>query len=383
MILTVVLPFLALLSSGLVAWQWRVARRFPLHTRPARRPFAPGVTLLKPLKGCDTETEACLRSWFEQDYAGPVQLLFGVASAADPVCALVRRLMTDHPGREARLEVCPPTAAPNAKVSTLTQLEALARHPFVVVSDADVWAPPDLLTHLLPLLEPADAGLACCFYRLRGGRGPGPRLEAQAANCDFWSSVLQAASLKPLDFALGAVMALPRTRLEALGGFAALADYLADDYQLGHRVFRGGGRIALCPVVVECRGGAAGFGEAWRHQLRWARTIRVCQPLPYFFSILANNLLWAGLWLAVRPGLASAAGAVAALGLRLAMARDCERRLAAPDPPRDWWLAPLKDVLHTALWALAFAGSRVTWRGRVFRVQPGGKLTPLDPPEAA
>ena len=47
--------------------------------------------------------------------------------------------------------------------------------------------------------------------------------EAVAINADFWSQVLQAQSLKPLDFALGAVMALRRKQLEEIGGFAALA----------------------------------------------------------------------------------------------------------------------------------------------------------------
>jgi ceramide glucosyltransferase len=377
MILTLVLGLLALLSSGLVVWQWRLAMRFPLHARTESPGFAPGVSLLKPLKGCDAETEACLRSWFEQDYGGPLQLLFGVASANDPVCDLVRRLIQAHPGRDARLEILPEPAGPNAKISTLARLQPLARHPFLVVSDADVWAPRDLLVHLMPLLEPEGAGLACCFYRLRGGDGLGPRIESHAANCDFWSSVLQAASLKPLDFALGAVMALPRARLEQLGGFVAMEEYLADDYQLGKRVFGNGGRILLCPIVVECRAAPASFGETWRHQLRWARTIRVCQPLPYFFSILGNNLLWSGALLAARPGWAAALVLGTALVLRFGMARACEARLVSPDAPRDWWLAPLKDALQVAVWVLAFAGNRITWRGRSLRVRPGGKLAPI------
>jgi ceramide glucosyltransferase len=377
MTLTVVLVLLALLSSGLVVWQWVVAMRFPLHQRLGSSSLAPGVTLLKPLKGCDAETETCLRSWFEQDYAGPVQLLFGVAATEDPVCEVVRRLIAEHPGCDAWLEVCPTPIGPNAKVSTLARLQFLTRHPLLVVSDADVWAPKDLLANLLPLLQADEAGLACCFYRLRGRAGAGPRIESQAANCDFWSSVLQAASLKPIDFALGAVMALPRTQLDNMGGFKALADYLADDYQLGHRVFQNRGRIALCPVVVECRNGPSTLSEVWRHQLRWSRTIRVCQPLPYFFSILANNLLWAGALLAARPCRASAVMALAALTLRLAMARSCETRLVRPDPPRDWWLAPVKDLLQVPIWALAFMGNRITWRGRAFRVRSGGKLVSL------
>ena len=123
------------------------------------------------------------------------------------------------------------------------------------------------------------------------------RCEAIAINADFWSQVLQAASLKPLDFALGAVMLTRRKLLAEIGGFTVLANCLADDYQLGHRIAQNGHRIALCPVVVECWHPPMNWYGVWKHQLRWARTIRVCQPVPYFFSILSNATLWPLLWL--------------------------------------------------------------------------------------
>src|SRR6185369_5879846 len=118
-----------------------------------------------------------------------------------------------------------------------------------------------------------------------------------AINADFWSQVLQSRSLKPIDFALGAVMALRRQALNKIGGFAALSDCLADDYQLGHRIARCGYDIGLCPVVVECWSEPMGWKAVWKHQTRWARTIRVCQPVPYFFSMLSNPTLWPLLWL--------------------------------------------------------------------------------------
>ena len=74
-------------------WQWLAARRFPLHRRIADPSFAPAVTLLKPLKGCDETTAASLQSWFNQNYAGPTQILFGVADVNDPVCEIVRELI--------------------------------------------------------------------------------------------------------------------------------------------------------------------------------------------------------------------------------------------------------------------------------------------------
>src|SRR5207249_3973973 len=171
------------------------------------------------------------------------------------------------------------------------------RDRVIIISDSDVHVPPDLLANVVAPLCDEGVGLVSCFYRLAYPATLAMQFEAIAINADFWSQVLQAQNLKPLDFALGAVMATTRRRLESIGGFEALKDFLADDYQLGNLIARKGGRIVLCPVVVECRESPKSWREVWRHQLRWARTIRICQPVPYFFSILGNATLWPLLWL--------------------------------------------------------------------------------------
>ena len=185
MVLNAILGSLALLSLALTLWQWLVARRFPLHQRlfapapsrglPSSTPqaTAAAVTLLKPLKGCDAATEACLRSWFAQDYSGGVQILLGVASAEDPVCATVKRLLHEFPATDAQLVVCGPLLGANAKVAKLAQLERLARHDLLIISDADVRAPPDLLTNMVAPLHEPEVGLVNCFYRLANPVHPG------------------------------------------------------------------------------------------------------------------------------------------------------------------------------------------------------------------
>ena len=416
-----ILGALAGLSFILMLWQWLAARRFPLHQRTARNSFAPSVTLLKPLKGCDEYTESCLRSWFAQEYAGEVQILFAVASADDPVCAVIKKLLAEFPQRHAQLVVCPQRLGANAKVSKLVQLEPHIKHEIIVISDADVRVPADLLANLLPPLTPSlsppaatarhrgesdgervsgkagerNVGLVNCFYRLANPTTPAMRWEAIAINADFWSQVLQSKNLKPLDFALGAVMATRRQNLAEIGGFRALVDCLADDYQLGHRIAQRGHRIELCPVVVECWSAPMSWGEVWRHQLRWARTIRVCQPLPYFFSILSNATLWPLLWVlasdlrfAIETHQLSEtmwAGTiriprtlivvVALLSWRLFTAFDLQRRLTGSLPHiSNLWLVPMKDLLQVTIWLGAFLGNHIEWRGERYRLRPDGTL---------
>ncbi|HXR05289.1 MAG TPA: glycosyltransferase [Verrucomicrobiae bacterium] len=413
-----ILAVLALLSLALLLWQWFAARRFPLHQRITDFSFSPAITLLKPLKGCDATTAESLRSWFRQNYTGRTQILFGVADATDPVCKIVRELIAENPEHnsssvaalrrvDAQLIVCDRLTGANAKVAKLVQLEKLAKHDLILVSDADVRVPPDFLANVVAPLSPSDGerdgargkvGLVSCFYRLANPTTTAMQWEAVAINADFWSQVLQAASLKPLDFALGAVMLTPRKLLAEIGGFDALADCLADDYQLGHWIAGKGHRIALCPAVVECWDAPMNWSEVWKHQLRWARTIRVCQPLPYFFSILSNATFWPLLWLATElPGLSmktaqttdygyfqtsgfaiglpcGIAIAVVILLMRIILAQNLQRRLTGFANANFFWMVPVKDLLQVAIWFGAFAGRTVEWRGRRMKLRRDGTL---------
>jgi len=380
-LLNVILGALAALSFVLALWQWLAARRFPLHRPIAVPGFAPAISILKPLKGGDLTTRKSLQSWLQQTYAGPVEILFGVADSADPVCEIVRALLAENPVVNARLIVCVKLVGANAKVAKLVQLEQLAQYNLILVSDADVRVPVDFLANFVAPLRDPKVALVNCFYRLANPTTTAMRWEALAVNADFWSQVLQSATLKPLDFALGAAILLRRKALEQIGSFAALADCLADDYQVGNRIAKQGHSIALCPIVVECWDAPANWTEVWKHQLRWARTIRVCQPLPYFFSILSNASLWPGLWLAVAVAATSPLGAPLAasvfLLVRIGLVQSLQRRftpdrkLVAPA-----WLVPVKDVLSAGIWLGAFAGNTIEWRGRKLKLRRDGTLIP-------
>jgi ceramide glucosyltransferase len=377
---SVSLAILALVSVALVFWQWWAAIRHPVDQRKKVMPGLTPASILKPLKGCDAETEACLVSWLNLTSAGSIQFLFGVPEADDPACALVERLIKRFPDRDAALVLTGERLGTNGKVSSLAQLARLARHDLFIVSDADVRVPPDLLGQLIGEIGAAKDLIACCLYRLANPSTPAMQWEAVSINSDFWSQVLQARAFGPLDFALGATMALSREALSSVGGFESLTDQLADDFQLGHRLVRQGGAVCLSTVVVECWEAPRGWRQVWRHQLRWARTIRVCRPLPYFFSVLANGTFWPLLWLVVcGPWVGGPTWGLLLCGLamlgRASAAWDQQRRLGvglrAP-----WWMPWFKDMAQVVLWAAAFLGNTVEWRGERYRVARDGRLSP-------
>jgi ceramide glucosyltransferase len=431
MLLHLVLAAFAVVSLALTLWQWWAARRFPLHARLPAAASVPSVSVLKPLKGVTPESARCLESWLRQRYPGELEILFGVATLEDPIGPVVRRLLQANPHCEAQLVLCPESLGPSGKVSCLCQLLCRAKHSVIVLSDDDVWVPPDYLEHFVTPLQDDDVGLVCSLYRLANPATPAMRWEAVAINADFWPQVLMAQSLRPLDFALGAVMGLRRQTLAAVGGLEELVQYLADDFELGQRVVRHGKRIALATVVADCLERPMGWQEVWRHQVRWARTIRVCRPVPYFLSLVANATLWpllllgSTLWSWTRPpanpptswkaGLLMCFALVAVcIATRLLSARDLMHRIApaleppaaeqqtgaaedlhatsatkapCPDPPDGSrqrplrprycsaaWFAPVKDVLNVGVWAAAFLSNRLEWRGAVYRVDRRGRL---------
>lgn len=400
MALNTVLGALAVLSLVLLLWQWFVAVRFPLHRRLADGSFSPAVTLLKPLKGCDPTTESSLRTWCAQNYAGTMQILFGVAAADDPVCHIVHRLISEFPAKDAQLIVCGHLIGANAKVSKLVELEKLAKHEILIISDADVRVPSDFIANLVAPFSSsrqgagAEAGLINCFYRLANPSTLAMQWEAVAINADFWSQVLQAQSLKPIDFALGAVMATRKKQLAEIGGFTALANCLADDYQLGNRITKKGYRLALSTVPVECWSESMNWSAVWKHQLRWARTIRVCQSAPYFFSILSNPTLWPLLWFALKPSAVSLGFALTCFVLRITSARHLQHRLSQLPIPNHQshitdhasrisspsWMPLLKDLLQSIIWLLAFLGNHVEWRGQRMRLRRDGTLVRPETP---
>jgi ceramide glucosyltransferase len=379
MLLDSICGALAVLSFALALWQFFATRKFPLHQQMADPAFSPAVSIFKPLKDCDATTTDSLQSWFNQNYPGPVQILFGVARAEDPVCKIVESLIQKNPKADAQLVVCSEDLGANAKVSTLIQLEKLAKHELILVSDADVRVPVDFLANMVAPLRNSEIALVNCFYRLPNPVTKAMQWEAIAINADFWSQVLQSQTLKPLDYALGAAMLFRRKALEEIGGFKTLANCLADDYQLGNRIANNGGKIALCPVVVECWGPPMNWRDVWKHQLRWARTIRVCQPLPYFFSILSNATFWPSLWLVASlittKTFCAPLAAVTLLLVRMVLAQNLQRRFnQSQQQPAPFWLVPIKDLLQAALWAAAFSGNKIEWRGRKMRLRPDGNL---------
>ncbi len=332
--------------------------------------FRPPVSILKPVRGRDPRFYEAIRSHALQDYP-EFEILFGVSDPADPAIGDIERLKAEFPERAIRLVVIA-TAAPNRKVGVLAELAAQARHSVLLVNDSDILVEAGYLRQVVAPLADEGVGVVTCLYRAGAGSLSG-RWEALGIATDFAPSVLVAPLVGVREFGLGATLVFRAEDLKRIGGFEALADYLADDYQLARAITCLGKRAVLSKTVVETSLGGEGWSGVWKHQLRWARTIRVSRGGGYLGLPVTHAGLWvalaalAGMWpaAAALAGLRIAAGVAAGWGV-----------LRSPIVMWAWPLIPLWDLWAFAVWCAGLMGRTVEWRGLNLRLNRDGKIAP-------
>lgn len=339
-------------------------------------PPYPAVSILKPVKGLDKDSYDNFASFCRQEYAGKLQLVFAVASHDDPAIPVIRQLMDDFTAHDIRLIINPAQHGPNLKVSNLINAFPEAGYDIIIVSDSDISVPPDYLRSVTGHFSDRQIGLVTSLYRTSRVYGIVTALEATGFTAEMIPNVLVAGQLEGFTFALGASMAVRREALLAIGGFDELADYLADDYQLGNKIHLAGWRIALDPCFVESVIKRVNFSTVLSRQLRWARTMRVCRPGGYLASGITLPFPAVLLAMLLAPSPAIGAAAVALLyGVRLSVATFFSRSFVRDRLfPRWLWLLPLRDLLAFYTWALSFLGNRVEWRGRRYVLKSDGKI---------
>ncbi len=367
----VLLVFGAAFSAASLCSAWMVLRR----PAPLGGALAP-VTILKPLKGCDRGLYENLASFCDQDYPR-FQILLSVASPDDPALPVAERLKKNFPERDIRIVISDECIGHNPKISNVSNAYPLAEHDLLLMSDSDIRVPPDFLRRSVAAFTDPRVGLVTAFYRSAGAAGVWSILESFSVNFNFLPQTLLAKAFG-MRFAMGAAILVRRQLFDRIGGFAALADHLADDFALGEAVEAAGSRIAFSDVVVESiPPEASGLFEMFRHQVRWQRTVRLCHPAGYCGSLLLHGFSLASLALLFfgwNPRLA--AGAVLLLALKAAAGLAIQRLSGAmPRLLPVTWL-PLSEWLGFAAWLSGFGPSAVLWRGQRYRVLPDGRLVP-------
>ena len=339
---------------------------------------APAVSVLKPLYGDEPGLARNLRSFCEQAYPGPVEVLFGVASAADPAAAVARALIAEMPERDLRLVVDDRRWGTNGKVSNLVNLAERACHPVVVLADSDMRVAPDYLVRVVAALERPGVGAVTCLYRGLAISNVWSRLAVLWIDNHFLPSVAVGTALGLAKPCFGSTIALRRETLDRIGGFLAVKDRLADDYAIGEAVRALGLAVALPPGLVLGHTCATTSARGLlRQELRWARTIRSLDPIGFGGSLVTHPIPLATL-AALASGFSAPAMAILGLAVasRLLLAVFVGRALGSGT--KGLILGPVRDYAAFLVFLVSFWPGSIDWRGHRFGLAADGSMTGSD-----
>jgi len=335
-------------------------------------PYLPPISVLKPVRGLDREAYENYASFCKQDYPA-YEILFAVSDADDPVLPVLEELTREHPERSIRVLIGAPQLGTNSKVNKLCRLVKEARYDLLVISDSDVRVEPDYLRQVSAPFQDPQVGAVTALFRAKVNDDLASHIDCVGSAVEFCSSAVVARRLEGMKFTLGATMATTRQRLTEIGGFEALVDHHADDFELGNRIAERGYRIELLREPVWMVFPAEALGGFLRHELRWSIGLRNIRPLAHLGQVFTHGLPWA---------LAAAASMhtrfftllflAVYLVLRFTMAwvvgvwglKDLAVR-------RNLWLVPFRDGLAFLVWLVSFTSNRIQWRGLEFTIKKG------------
>jgi ceramide glucosyltransferase len=366
-----------ILSLYNIVEYFRSIRRLP----PRNDAFVPPVSILKPVRGIDSEAYENFSSYCRLNYPN-YEVIFAVTDPSDPIVPVIKKLQQDFPKTTIRLATSVERLGQNNKISNLHRLVKEARYDLLVMSDSDVRVEPDYLRELVATFANPDVGAVTSFYRCAGGGTLAADLAMLGMCSDSLPSALIARRLEGgVHFAFGWTMATTKERLAEIGGWESMADHHSDDFELGNRIARRGHRVEIMREAVSVVFPRETLREVFRQELRWAIGLRNVRPVAYAGMIFTHGLPWALLAAFVAlssgwPGLAVLYLA-AYLILRIGVAWIAGVwGLRDPTVIGKLWLLPLRDAVTSVVWIVGLLSDRIRWRGSEFRVK-NGLLTPI------
>jgi len=351
------------------------AKREYSPPRAPRRPATP-VTILKPLHLEEPGLEQNLRSFLQQDYDGEVQIVFGANTRTDPALAVADALHRDFPDADIQIVVGSKADATNPKVANLINMVAHAKHDLLVLSDSDIRVGRDYLRRVVSEFDDPQVGAVSLLYSGTPLGNTWSKLAAMNIDCHFLPNARLGMALGLAHPCFGSTIALRRQTLEEIGGFEAISNVLADDYEIGRAVRARGYQIRIPDFTVEHICSETGLMALFQQELRWARTNFLLARIGYIGSVVTYPLPLALLgltFLGVTP--LSLSALAWALASRLYLVFKVARRLGGRG---DYvWLLPLRDIMSFFVYLASFFGKNVQWRGHRFATQADGALAPV------
>lgn len=376
MINAIALLFFALSAVGLVFTAVQhLALRSHLKRPATKVKHRPGMSILKPLCGADDHLLTNLSTFAHLDYPS-YEIVLGVRDKRDAAYAVALQARALWP---ELVRVVLQRGAPglNPKVNQLITLAAAARHDVLVVSDSNVLVPPDYLDQIAADLEDSRVGLVTHPLAGIGEKRLGAFFDNAYLSAGITPGVIAAKNIGGTDFVVAKSLAIRRVDLEALGGFDALKDVLAEDFVIGRLVSqRLGKRVALAHRPVFNVSSFRSVSSFVARYARWSVLQRkAVGPVVYALELLLNPAVLASLAFAADVGWLALS--VWSICCSVKAFLDCASARVLRGSGMALRYLPMllvKDLLVGLAWSYGLVSNKVNWRGTPLRVLEGTRL---------
>lgn len=329
----------------------------------------PPLSVLKPIKGTEQSLEENLRSFFEQDYPGELEIVFASEELSDPGMEVARRVAKAHPHVAARFVQSDPDFGLNPKVSNLAGAMAHARHDLVLQSDANVRVSPGYLARIVAELLDEKASLLTSIVVGSGERTVGATFENLQLTAMIAPSVCLALHVGGVSCVIGKSMLLRRSELDQVGGLESVKDILAEDFILGTYYQEAGLKVVLSTNTLENVNQDNTVDQFFARHSRWMKMRVVIHLGAFLADLFANVVFWTFAAMVASGFEAWTVAIFFGTCLFQTIVDGFYVRLirGTPMPLRFLMLVPLKSLCMVAIWAHACFSRSVVWRGRRLR----------------
>ncbi len=341
----------------------------------------PALSVLKPVKGLEEELEQNLRSFFEQDYPSPLQLVFASTEPGDEAIVVARRLAAEYPERDVRFVISDPSFGMNPKVANIAGALRAAAHDLVLQTDANVRIRPGYLRAVVQEFLENDADMLGSLIAGSGEQSLGAALDNIQLTTFTTPGICLASEIAGIECVIGKSMLFRRAELEALGGLALVKDVLAEDYVLGQTYQSAGKKVMLSRHAVDNVNIRAPLSRFASRHSRWLKMRVVVHVGGFIADLLSNASFFALLaWITSGFDLRLLFACTALIAYKTWLDARVVRRLRGqPMALRHLLCVPLRDLVLPCLWMYALFSRTTEWRGERFHLGKNSVLTALPP----
>ena len=336
----------------------------------------PPVSILKPLKGLDDGLFDNLESFCTLEYPH-YEIIFALQSRNDQAYKVASRIKEKYPDKDITLVVERCEDGLNPKVNNLIPAYRHARHDLILISDSNVRVEKDYLSAITGEMEDPAVGLVSNIIRGMNGRSLGAFFENLHLNSFIVGSVCTLDRFLRIPCVIGKSMLMRRSDLEAIGGFEAVKDHLAEDYIIGERMHRLGRKVVLSGHAITNVNEYWGMARFINRHTRWGKLRWQIGGAKYFSELASNAVFMSFMSLLFSPVTRPAVILTASASI-LKMAHDfyIGRKIRGGMNPLVYLLSPVKDIVIGLLWFVPILSNRVSWRGNRYIIGKDSMLFP-------